>query len=273
MRPRIDSEMPFRSSPTASGSKPIPRSRTNSDTDFGSTSPNSDNVGAPDHLARCRRLLARQQAVIATLVEGTVAHDDDLDGYPVERLDLALDAIHSCGEAGVLATSRARCFAVEQPRAELTFLCSRQLDDLLGLVCLSLYESEGLEHRVVDARCQLGALLGSGSGLALHDELPRHPQPHGPKTVTMAAITSRSPSSGRKARPEWPRLSTTSRTPARRASPSTRATVRPDRPEPSGCCVSRSMGAAAAVEEGLFGRIGVSPHETRPATPTKPVKA
>src|SRR5439155_5814631 len=50
-RPRIDSVMPLRSAETAVGSKPTPRSRTNSDTCSCSTSANNVTAAAPDHLA------------------------------------------------------------------------------------------------------------------------------------------------------------------------------------------------------------------------------
>src|SRR6516165_1971175 len=51
IRPWMDSARPLRSSGTASGSKPCPRSRTTSDTSPGSTSANSEITLAPDHFA------------------------------------------------------------------------------------------------------------------------------------------------------------------------------------------------------------------------------
>ena len=50
-RARTDSARPFRSPGTAAGSKPQPRSRTNSETSAGSTSANKDTTWAPDHFA------------------------------------------------------------------------------------------------------------------------------------------------------------------------------------------------------------------------------
>lgn len=51
MRPSMDSAMPLRSAATPEGSKPLPRSLTNSETLPGSTSANRETTSAPDHLA------------------------------------------------------------------------------------------------------------------------------------------------------------------------------------------------------------------------------
>src|SRR5215467_7098166 len=82
IRARTESASPFRSPGTVSGSNPLPRSRTYSDTSVGSTSANSETTLAPDHFAAltvaspaaassASRLSSRSQSPTVTASTGT----------------------------------------------------------------------------------------------------------------------------------------------------------------------------------------------------------
>ena len=75
------------------------------------------------------------------------------------------------------SAGRAGAAAVEEPRSQLAFLRTGELDDLLGLVRPSLDEGECLQDGVVHAGCELRPLLGPGASLALDHEVPRDSKP------------------------------------------------------------------------------------------------
>ena len=87
---------------------------------------------------------------------GAVADRDDLDRHAVVVLDLGRGGLERARRA--LRVGRARRAAVE-PRAQLALLAAGERGDLARVVGALLHQRERLQHRVVQVRGDLGALL------------------------------------------------------------------------------------------------------------------
>ena len=178
IRACTDSARPFLSPGTAAGSKPRPRSRTNSDTESGSTSANSDTTSAPDHFAALTvASLAAASIAVRSSSSSQSPDRHGIDRHAVLSLDVLLDQPDRVGDRRGLAVDRPWRAAVEQPGAQLALLGPGQLHDLLRIACPPLDQGQRLEHRVVHARGHIGPFLGPDPGLALVDQVPRDAQP------------------------------------------------------------------------------------------------
>ena len=176
IRPSIDSASPRRSAGTAARSKPAPRSRTKTLTRVVvGLGVDRDLVGARE-LRRVRHRLARGEHDGAhVVVERAVAAARELDAHAVQLLDLGGRVRERADER----VARRGAVAVE-PAAQLALLPPRERGDAARLVGVALDQRERLQHRVVHARGDLGALLDADArralGVALARELPE-PRP------------------------------------------------------------------------------------------------
>ena len=156
MRPTIDSRTPRRSDGTAAGSKPGPRSRTNT------FEPLRRHLGEHVHgraaaeLGGVRHGLAgRSHHGLGGRVERRVAHRHHLDRHAVVLLHLGGGRLERGAQAGGLAGRG----PAREPGAQLALLAPRERGHLARLVGAALHHRERLEHRVVEVRSHLGALL------------------------------------------------------------------------------------------------------------------
>ena len=108
---------------------------------------------------------------LAALVERRVADDDDLDRHAVGALDLAGHRLQRGGEPVVVALRGRR-----QPRAQLALLAAGQRGHLARVVGALLHERERLQHRVVEVRGHLGALLRADALRALGGQRAHEPE-------------------------------------------------------------------------------------------------
>ena len=175
IRPRTDSARPCPPAGTASGSKPRPRSRTNTVSDPGSTSRKTATSSTPACTAAfviASRAASTSDCVL--LVERRIAaRRYDLDAHAVQLLDLRGRILERRHEARARGEAAARV----EPRAQLPLLAPRELPDAARVLGVTLDERERLQHRVVHPRRQLAALLRPDArdalGVPLAGELPR----------------------------------------------------------------------------------------------------
>ena len=175
MRPTIDSRTPRRSAGTASGSKPGPRSRTNTSTrSLADLGVDGDRRRGPANLAALT-IASRAAATSASarVVERAVADRHDVDRDAVRLLDLGRGELERGRERRALAERPA---AVE-PRAQLALLAAREPGDLARVVGLALHQRERLQDGVVQVRGELGALLRAHALGALVGEPAHEPDP------------------------------------------------------------------------------------------------
>ena len=165
MRPTIDSRTPRRSAGTASGSKPGPRSRTKTCKALAvGLGVERDRSGVPGELGGVHERLARggdQRA--RAVVERRVADGDDVDADAVGVLDL----LGGGGQRRREAVVRARGVPVLEPGAQLALLAPGQRRDRARVLGLALDQRQRLQHRVVEVRGDLGALLRADARGAL----------------------------------------------------------------------------------------------------------
>ena len=171
---------PFRSAGTAAGSKPRPRSRTNSDTDAGfDLGEEGDDVGARPLHGVDRRLTRSREQGAQIVVELAVPDGDDLDSHPVLRLHLLLDEPHPAArvmpspstEPGARPSNSQERSSRSWARASwITCRGSSARRWIRASVC---------EDRVVHPRGHVGPLFGPGPGLTLDDEVAGDAQPPG----------------------------------------------------------------------------------------------
>ena len=174
MRPMMDSRTPRRSSGTASGSKPPPRSRTK-------TCERPGELGVDGDVARVgrelggvhHRLARRRDERVGGVADRRVAHGDHLDRHAVRVLDLGGRLL----ERGRQARRRGRAIAGEEPAAELALLRAGELRHGARVVGALLDERKRLENRVVDVRGHLGALLRADALGALGGEVAAEAPP------------------------------------------------------------------------------------------------
>ena len=171
--PSIDSTRPRRSAGTAARSNPAPRSRTKTETS------SSRDLGVDvDLLDACElgrvrhRLAGCEDDGAERPVDGTVARARDLDANAVKLLDVAGGRRERRHERGVRVADR--LVAVE-PAAELALLPARQRGDAARLVRVALDQRQRLQHRVVHARGDVGALVAADPGGALGVAVDREP--------------------------------------------------------------------------------------------------
>ena len=141
---------------TASGSKPAPRSRTNTETRVGVTSVYRSAAVDPRVLGHVDQRLAGGRAERGQrVVHRGVADDDVVDDEGVVALHLGDHAGHQPGPGPALADH----LRVVQPGAQLPFLAAGQPADRLLVVGVPLDERQRLQHRVVQVGGDGGALL------------------------------------------------------------------------------------------------------------------
>ena len=126
--------------------------------------------GVEDRLARG----GGQRGGVA--VERPVADADDLDLDAVLLLD-----VRGRAHQRTVQRVRRRGLVGVQPGAKLAFLAARELGHLGGVVGAALDHRQRLQHRVVQVRRHLGALLGADARRALGRERLRHAQPPRPE--------------------------------------------------------------------------------------------
>src|SRR4051812_37924444 len=122
--------------------------------------------GVVQRLAR-----GRDQRAVA-LVEVAVADGDDVDGHAEGLLGLGGRGAQRVAEALV----RPRLAGARQPRAQLALLAAGERRHRARVVGALLDERERLEHRVVQVRGDLGALLRADPLSALGVEAPDEAQ-------------------------------------------------------------------------------------------------
>src|SRR6516164_7050086 len=176
IRARTDSARPLRSAGTAAGSNPLPRSLTNTDTSAGSTSANSETTGAPDHFtaltvasraAASKAARSSSRAQSPTVTASTATPCWASTSCWICRIPPASVVALSMDPGGLPSNSHERS----------SRSCARASDDLLRLVRSSLDQRQGLQHRVVHPRGDVGPFFGPDPGLALYDQVPRDAQP------------------------------------------------------------------------------------------------
>ena len=106
-------------------------------------------------------------------VERAVADRHDVDGDAVVLLDLGRGELERRRERAALAQ---RAPAV-QPRAQLALLAAREAGHLARVLRPALHQRERLQHRVVQVRGELGALLRADALGALVGEPAHEPDP------------------------------------------------------------------------------------------------
>ena len=172
-----------------------------------------------------------------------VADDHGLDGDAVGLLDLGGDLLHGGGEGHGRAGGRG-----VEPAAELALLRAGEPGDLARVVGGLADEGEGLQHRVVDVRGDVGALLLADVLAPLVLQLGRGAQPPGAARTTRPRTVRTVESSPSRAAPSSPREA------RKPASPSASRTAPPrhgQQPAPAG-------GARPA---GALRLVGLPPHE------------
>ena len=204
IRPCTDSARPLRSSGTASGSKPFPRSRTTIDTSPGSTSANSEMTPAPDHLAALTvaspaaassavRLSSRSQSPTVTASTGTPYLAST--SCWIFRTPAATVSSSSASSGSRPSNSQDRSSRSCIRASWMTFCGSSARRWISASVC----STESCTRAAMSSRSSARALAWRSS--ARSRAIRSH---HGPRASTMAAITSSTPPSGRSsARLAW----------------------------------------------------------------------
>ena len=105
------------------------------------------------------------------LVEVAVADGDDVDDHGVLRLDVGRHLLQRSREG-----RRVGGVGLEQPLAQVALLRPREAGDGGGVVGVLLDQREGLQHRVVQVRGHVGALLGAHALGPLRAEVVDEPQ-------------------------------------------------------------------------------------------------
>ncbi len=148
---------PCRSSATRSRSKPRPRSRTNTSTAAGDTSAYTSIWPVPGVLGGVgHRLAGGVDDGSQALSQRAVADVDDVDGDPVGVLGRGGDPAQRAGDGALVGG-----LAGVQPGPEVTLLGPGEPGDGGAVVGVLLDQGQRLEHRVVQVRGQVGALLGA----------------------------------------------------------------------------------------------------------------
>ena len=175
MRPTIDSRTPRRSAGTASGSKPGPRSRTNTSTRVARRPRRRRTPAAPPANLAALTIASRAAATSASASSssGQSPTATTSTATPCVLLRLGGGELERGGERRALA---ARPAAVE-PRAQLALLAAGEAGDLARVVGLALHQRERLQHGVVQVRGELGALLRAHALGALVGEPAHEPDP------------------------------------------------------------------------------------------------
>ena len=158
------------------GSKPRPRSRTNTVTCSASTSTYTAITGAPEW---------RAALTIASCVASTSARSRSSSGHAPPTRTVSIGTPWRCSTSAAARFDRVAEIEVgvhrrsaEQPRTQLALLTAGQAHDRARVVGAALDHREGLQHRVVQVRGHLGALVGADALAALLDErVPEAPQP------------------------------------------------------------------------------------------------
>src|SRR6478672_4581056 len=197
IRPCTDSARPLRSSGTASGSKPFPRSRTTIDTSPGSTSANSEMTPASDHLAALTvaspaaassavRLSSRSQSPTVTASTGT-PYLASTSCWSF-RTPAATVSSSSAWSGSRPSNSQERSSRSCIRASWMTFCGSSARRWISASVC----STESCTRAAMSTRSSARALAWRSS--ARSRAIRSH---QGPRASTMAAITSSTPPSGR----------------------------------------------------------------------------
>ncbi len=121
------------------------------------------------------RLARGRKDSVAALLERAVADGHDLDRAAHRRLHLGGRRVQGAGER-VAGLARV---AAGQPAAQLALLAAGKRRHLLGVLRAALDQRERLQHRVVQVRPHVGALLGANALGALGREAARQAPPGG----------------------------------------------------------------------------------------------
>ena len=172
-RPRIDSASPWRSFPTASGSNPTPRSRTNNSTRSGSASRKTSIVSTLRVASRVHdRLAAGGDQRRATRRRRGASPDETTSTRTWWSSSTAASSRRSSAATDSLGDGAA---GLEQPRPQLAFLASRHRPDLARVIGAALNQRERLQHAVVQMRGEVGALLVADAFASFEGEVGREP--------------------------------------------------------------------------------------------------
>ena len=167
--PRIDSARPRRSAATASGIEPgAAVAHVERDAVPVRVEEHRDLVDACVPRGVRHRLACGEHERLQPFVERRVAGAHDVDAHAVQLLDLGGGSLDGAGERAV---RRGLAVGIE-PRAQLPLLAPRELPRVAGLL---LDERQRLQHGVVHARGELGALLLAHARRALLVALAREP--------------------------------------------------------------------------------------------------
>ena len=172
IRPRIDSAIPWASSGSVRRVEPgAAVADEDRDLVLAGLHERRDLVGARVLRGVRHRLACGEDESLDALVERRVAGADERDGHAVQLLDLGGRRVDRRAEARSVRAARV------EPRPELALLTARQRRHAARVAGLALDERERLQHRVVDARGHLGALLRADPnralGVPLRGEPPR----------------------------------------------------------------------------------------------------
>ena len=160
-RPWIDSVSPRRSAGTAARSKPDAAvADEHRDLVVGHLDVDVDLLDARE-LGGVRHRLARGEHDRAVGRRRGVARARELDAHAGSVLDVGRRGRERRDERGAVVPERP--VGVE-PAAQLALLPARERGDAVRLARVPLDERERLEHRVVDARGDVGALLAADPG-------------------------------------------------------------------------------------------------------------